>query len=332
MYDITTNLVSTDTYYTNSGTRRPKFTIRSCDNDANEITWCNLSGGLDMSVTNNTTEGGGKVEFYLITKTSPASWVINLTSSDTTEGTVNSPVTLTACNYNQLLASNKVTVTGQPDELFDGNVAYTLTATVPHTVHGSPFSLVNTEGTQRYTVSQSGTTREGNPAQTATITVKLAAVPTANVVMSVSCGDLIECASVTPTSLTFTPANYNVNQTVTVVGRDDIYADGNRSYNVNFNVSSADTNFNGELGAMGVLSADSLCNAQTSKPSGTFKVLLVTNAAASNRRIATTTGQENWVLLPNRQYYFVDNFKPWRHYKYRGRNSYFHYKLPCSFQ
>lgn len=344
LYEITTSLSSSDTYYTNSGTRRPKFTIRSCDNDANDITWCTLSGGADMSVTNNTTEGGGKVEFYLITKISPpTSWTINLTSSDTTEGTVTATRTLSASNYNQLVASNLVTVTGVADELFDGNVAYNVTATGPYTVHGSPFPFVNVEGTQRYTVSSSGTTRENTPSQTATITVKLAAIPSANVVMAVSCGSAIECSSVSPTSLTFTPANYNVNQTVTVVGGDDIYADGNQSYNVNFTVTSADTNFNGynfsrsitneddelpakavfvttssfngELGAMGVLSADALCNAQTPKPTGTFKALLVTNASATNKRIATTTGtdatgQENWVLLPNRQYYLWTTSNP----------------------
>ena len=58
---------------------------------------------------------------------------------------------------------------------------------------------------------------------TATFSVRLATQPTANVTIALSSGDTTE-GSVGPASLTFTPANWNTAQTVTVTGVDDANA------------------------------------------------------------------------------------------------------------
>src|SRR5947207_1262259 len=55
---------------------------------------------------------------------------------------------------------------------------------------------------------------------TATFTVVLTSQPVANVVVPVSSSNVAE-GTVSPTSLTFTAANWNVAQTVTVTGVDD---------------------------------------------------------------------------------------------------------------
>ena len=60
---------------------------------------------------------------------------------------------------------------------------------------------------------------------TATFTVVLDSQPTANVTIALSSSDTTE-ATVSPASLTFTPANWNVAQTVTVTGVDDLVDDG----------------------------------------------------------------------------------------------------------
>ncbi|MEZ6125269.1 MAG: Calx-beta domain-containing protein [Planctomycetaceae bacterium] len=67
------------------------------------------------------------------------------------------------------------------------------------------------------TVSENGTT--------ATFSVRLKAQPTANVVVQVNSSDVGE-AAVSTATLTFTPANWNVAQTVTVTGIDDAVVDG----------------------------------------------------------------------------------------------------------
>ncbi|NJK73659.1 MAG: DUF4347 domain-containing protein [Microcoleus sp. SU_5_6] len=85
------------------------------------------------------------------------------------------------------------------------------------------------------------TTETGGTAQ---FTVKLNAKPSANVTIGLSSDNLAEGA-VSTNSLTFTPANWNVEQTVTVTGVDDFVADGNQSYNIiTAPAASTDLNFN----------------------------------------------------------------------------------------
>jgi hypothetical protein len=80
---------------------------------------------------------------------------------------------------------------------------------------------------------------------TSTFTVVLLSAPTANVTVGLSSSDTTE-GTVTPASLTFSPANWATPQTVTVKGVDDSVADGNVAYTiVTAPATSADTNYNG---------------------------------------------------------------------------------------
>ncbi len=63
---------------------------------------------------------------------------------------------------------------------------------------------------------------------TATFTVVLVTQPRSDVVVAVSSADTGE-ATVSPTSLTFTTANWNSAQTVTATGVDDSIDDGNQN-------------------------------------------------------------------------------------------------------
>ena len=66
---------------------------------------------------------------------------------------------------------------------------------------------------------------------TATFTVVLTTQPTADVTIGLSSSDTTE-GTVAPASLTFTTANWNVAQTVTVTGVDDAVDDGNVAYTI----------------------------------------------------------------------------------------------------
>ena len=66
---------------------------------------------------------------------------------------------------------------------------------------------------------------------TATFTVVLNTQPTANVTIGLSSSDTTE-GTVSPASLTFTTANWNSAQTVTVTGVDDAVDDGNQPYSI----------------------------------------------------------------------------------------------------
>ena len=76
-----------------------------------------------------------------------------------------------------------------------------------------------------------------------TFTVKLAAVPSANVTVAISSGDTTE-GTVSPSTMTFTTQNWSTVQTVTVTGVDDSVRDGNVNWNVVLNPSSTDTGYN----------------------------------------------------------------------------------------
>jgi hypothetical protein len=62
---------------------------------------------------------------------------------------------------------------------------------------------------------------------TATVTARLSSQPVADVVIPVSSSDLTEGTLQTP-ALTFTAADWDVPQTVTVTGADDFVKDGDR--------------------------------------------------------------------------------------------------------
>ena len=85
------------------------------------------------------------------------------------------------------------------------------------------------------------TTESGGKAE---FTVKLKAAPTADVTIGLSSSNTGE-GTVSTNSLTFTPANYNKPQTVTVTGVDDLVVDGNIDYKiVTAAAVSTDPNYN----------------------------------------------------------------------------------------
>lgn len=81
---------------------------------------------------------------------------------------------------------------------------------------------------------------------TATFTMKLQTQPTANVTVNLASDDTTE-GTVTPTSVTFTPVDWNVAKTVTVKGVNDTLIDGDIVYRILTRAAiSADTNYNGK--------------------------------------------------------------------------------------
>lgn len=86
------------------------------------------------------------------------------------------------------------------------------------------------------------TTEEGGAS---TFTVVLGSRPSSDVTIGLTCSDLSE-AAVAPASLTFTTANWETPQVVTVTGVDDLVADGDKVYSVATSAaSSLDPRYNG---------------------------------------------------------------------------------------
>src|SRR5258706_408175 len=194
---------------------------------------------------------GGTATFTVVLTSQPtANVTIGLTSSDLTEGTVApASVTFTTANWN---LTQTVTVTGVDDPIQDGNIGNS-TGTAPATSTDPPY---NNQNTSDVSVANTDTDAAGttvNPTSgltttegggTATFTVVLTSQPTANVTVGLSSSDVTE-GTVAPVSLTFTTANWNVTQTVTVTGVDDLVQDGNIAYSiVTAPATSTDADYN----------------------------------------------------------------------------------------
>ena len=199
-----------------------------------------------------TTEAGGTATFTVVLTSQPTSnVVIGLSSGTPAEGHVlPASLTFTAANWN---TPRTVTVTGQNDFSVDGDIAYTIAvapavSTDPNYSgrDGADVSVTNTDddvaGITVAPVAGLNTTEAGG---TDVFTVSLTSRPSADVVIAVASNDASE-GTAAPATLTFTSANWNVNQTVTVTGVDDAAQDGNVAFTVVLDPAvSADPDYSG---------------------------------------------------------------------------------------
>jgi hypothetical protein len=237
---VTAAASSTDPNY--NGLNPADVSVTNNDNDVAGITVSGISG--------NTTEAGGTATFTVRLTSEPTANVsISLSSNDTSEGTVSpASLTFTSGNWN---VNQTVAVTGVDDAIMDGNVAYNIVTAAASSADTSynglnpaDVSVTNIDNDlPGFTIGGiSGNTTEAGG--TATFTVRLTSQPTANVAISLSSSDTSE-GTVNPSSLLFTSANWNVNQTVTVTGVDDAIIDGNVAYSiVTAPATSSDPNYN----------------------------------------------------------------------------------------
>jgi len=233
---------SLDFDYQNA-TRDP-IALFNTDDETPGITVAPISGLL-------TTEAGGTDTFTIVLDSAPTSDVtITLNSDDATEG-IASPNNLvfTTGNWN---TAQTVTVTGQNDNVADGDVTYNIVTTVSTNdafyaqIDPADVSVTNTDNDAAgITLSRTVglLTDEGGASDT--FTVVLDSEPTASVSIGLSSSDTTE-GTVLPAGVSFDASNWNVPQTVTVTGANDDIADGNIGYTiVTAAATSTDTTYNG---------------------------------------------------------------------------------------
>ena len=153
---------------------------------------------------------------------------VTVASGDTDAATV-SPRTLTFTTANWY-EDQEVTVTGDDDDRVD-DPGDERVVTITNTPSGDGFRTAKPVEVTVYDNDDAGliftidegtevTVDEGGTNQTETYTVVLTSQPTGDVIVDVASGDT-SAATVSPAALTFTPANWNTPQTVTVTGVDD---------------------------------------------------------------------------------------------------------------
>jgi hypothetical protein len=291
---------STDTKY--NGLKSSDISVTNTDNEV---------AGFTITPTSITTsESGTTATFTVRLNLRPtANVTIPVSSSNTAEGRV-APTNLTFTPTN-FATPQTVTVTGQNDLVRDGNQDYTIVlgaATSADTQYNNlnPDDVTATnidDETPDIVVTPVSGLETSETRTKATFTVRLSSPPTAPVTINLTSSDTSE-GVVSPSSLTFTDANFNVPQTVTVTGVDDPEDDGDIAYSiVTAPANTTDADYNGlnapdvtlinrDDEAPGLLITPTALTVNENSGTATFTVRLVTRPTA-NVTIPVTSGDTN---------------------------------------
>jgi gliding motility-associated-like protein len=213
-------------------------TIYIQDNDAT------LSGITLSNLTISPVFSSGTFSY-----TASASNTLNSTDLVATLNSVSSTLTV-----NEVTQSSSVSLT---NALSFGTNSITITVLAENGLNSNTYQIDILKQIDPVVVVNDNTTREpvaevvGSiapaPAQSGNFSISLPEAPSSNVVITLQVSDNTE-ATISPNTLTFTSANYSVNQTVTVTGIDDTEGpslrDGPISFTVTGTVSSSDPGYN----------------------------------------------------------------------------------------
>ncbi|MEY4070339.1 MAG: hypothetical protein RL721_953, partial [Candidatus Eisenbacteria bacterium] len=217
----------------------PKYNGRDADDVAVSNTDEDVAG-ITVTPTGGlaTTEAGGSDVFTVQLDTEPvADVVITLATDTATEGVTDvDTLTFTASNWN---VPQTVTVSGVNDFVVDGDTPFSIvlaaaTSADPNydTMDPADVFVTNADDDVAGVAFDPvlGLTTDENGGFS-TVNVRLTAMPAAAVTFSLASSDTTEGA-VSPTSLTFTAADWNVDQVVTLNGVNDVIVDGVQSWTV----------------------------------------------------------------------------------------------------
>src|SRR4029077_20155407 len=141
-----------------------------------------------------------------------------------------SSLTFTAANWN---VPQIVTITGVDNDLDDGDIGYTIVTAAATSsdsnydgLNASDVSVTNIDNeTSVITVTPTSGLTTTEAGGTATFTIVLTSQPTADVTIGVPSSNTPE-GPVTPASVNWTSANWNLPRMFTVTGVDDPQVDG----------------------------------------------------------------------------------------------------------
>ncbi|MEG4107674.1 DUF4347 domain-containing protein, partial [Microcoleus sp. S13_C5] len=206
----------------NSGTTAATFTVTrsGCTDLASTVDYA--IGGSASNVSDYKNIGG-------TSGATAATGTINFAAGETSK-----TITLDVLGDSAIEANETLEVTlSNPSKLDSTPTLTTASAT----------TTISNDDKAGFTINPTALTTSEVGGQ-ADFTVKLDAQPTANVTIGLSSDNVAE-GTVSTNSLTFTPANYNEPQKVTVTGVDDLLADGDQAYKIVTAVAvSTDPNFN----------------------------------------------------------------------------------------
>lgn len=239
---IAYSLASADTNY--NGLVVAPLAVNITDNDSAGVTIVESAGSTSVA------EGGATDTLTVVLTSQPVAIVTVTLSPDSQVATSPATLTFTAANWN---VAQTVTVSAVDDFVAEGahtgSIAFS-TASSDANYNALTLPSVTANITDNdiagITVTRSGGSAvyvaEGGV--TGTITLVLTSQPTANVVFTINAGTQITAS---PATVTFTAANWNVPQVVTITAVDDNVIEGFHTSSVSVTVASTDTNYNNRV-------------------------------------------------------------------------------------
>ena len=261
-----------------------KDTASIFDNDSPGVTIAQTgsTSGADLL----TTEAGSSSTFTVVLDAQPnADVTVSITGLDTSENSLSgstlsssNTLTFTAANWN---TPQSITITGVDDTLVDGDITTTLTATASNTggyagTETATTTVKNTDDdSYGITIAQTGSTSGSDLLTTeagssSTFTVVLDAQPTADVTVSITGLDPTE-NSLSTNTLTFTAANWNTPQSITVTGVDDTLVDGDITTTLTATASNTGGYAGTESATIDVVSQDTAADADNDGADDSFE-------------------------------------------------------------
>ncbi len=202
--------------------------------------------GIVTSLLDATTdEDGATGAFQVALKSQPTATVSVLVSSDTpTEGQVTDGASLSFGTANWS-APQTVTVTGQPDDVLDGDVTYKVTAEAQagggyDTTHQAVMIMTNVDTDEPSLVVNVVDGTSGEDGDTAEVEVSLGIQPAGAVTVTADIVDTTEGAITGSATLNFDSGNWSQPQSFVIEGVDDDYADGDTTYTIGLSATGSD--------------------------------------------------------------------------------------------
>ena len=233
------------------------FGVTSADTGYNALAVANVVvnitdndiAGITVSPTTIAATEGGATGSFTVVLTSQPSADVSIALAPDAQATISTgTLTFTSANWN---VAQTVTVTAVDDGFVEGAHVATITTAAAVSADAAYNGINAADVTVNITdndavgvaaVQSGGTTNLSESGLADTFTVVLTAQPTANVTVNISGGAQL---GVSPATLTFTPANWNVPQAVTVSALDDPFVEGAHVGTVSFTLTSADVAYNG---------------------------------------------------------------------------------------
>ncbi len=290
---ITHTVASSDLTY--NGMSLSSLTVAVTDNDSAGVS-VTQSGGSTV-----VTEVGNADDYTIVLTSEPSGNVTIGIANDSQLSVTPSSLTFTPANWS---TAQTVSITAvndnRKDSVPNSTLTHTITATADAnypttlTVNSVVVTITDNDSVGVTITESSNTTSVTEGSGSDTYTIVLVSEPTATATITPTAGTGL---TVTPSSVSFTGANWSTPQTITVSATDDEIAAADRSVSITHAISTADTDYAAlTVSSVSVSVTDAGADSDTDTDTGTGTDTASGTGGATNTAPMVTAGADQTVV------------------------------------